>query len=186
MARMTRSDLLARAIARRWVVKVSRTRLPAKALYGFPLKLADGLVLIQTLQDFDLAGYSVIRLRDVSAVRRDERDQFAQRVVRDRVGRAAIRQPTPAVPLHDWMGLFRGLGASERVIIVEREARDHAWFAIGRILAVSADSAGIRGFDARGHWDADPTIVPFDEVTRVQFDTPYSTAFGPYLAALAT
>jgi hypothetical protein len=180
---------LRRAIARQESVKIERTGRSQPNVYGFPLAMGRALVLLHAVTDFDLDGFEVLPVDVVTDVRSGEYERFLERVLRVE---GSLREVWPArgarrraeLPLDDWRGLFQALGASGELVIVECEDRDEdddQDFFIGPIVGVSDDAVGVHHFDATAAWDPAPSVVPFDEITRVRFDERYTRVFARYV-----
>jgi hypothetical protein len=189
-AAVTARRALRRAIARRESVKIARTGPSQPNVYGFPLAIGRTLVLLHALTDFDLDGFQVLPLRLVTDVRSGEYERFLERVLRDE---GTLREVWPArgkphradLPLAGWPELFRALGPSEELVIVECEDREpdgeEQDFFIGPVIGVTDDAVGVHHFDATATWDPSPSAVPFDEITRVRFDERYIRVFARYV-----
>jgi hypothetical protein len=60
----------------------------------------------------------------------------------------------------------------------EEEIQDYY---IGQILSVDRGSLCFANFDALGRWDKDAHTISLEEITKLQFDTPYVQTFSKYL-----
>lgn len=172
---------LERARAAGELVRIEREAIQAEAVTGFPLVVGADLLLLQRLDDFDLAGYALLRVADVTDVVTSEVERFTERVLRDEDQLRLIRPPRPEVPAGEWTEVFAALADTRRVVIVESEDFDDEEFYIGRIVGLTRDAVIFHHFDAVGVWDDEPTAIPFAEITRVRFDERYTTVFEPYI-----
>ena len=89
-------------------------------------------------------------------------------------------------PLTDWPDLFSYFKRQGKLIQVEyfdtpEPGFSDEAFAVGRITGLSARSVGIMNFDATGRWDTEATVVSYENLKRVRFDTEYINVFSKYL-----
>ncbi|HEU4697630.1 MAG TPA: hypothetical protein VFS40_00465 [Gemmatimonadales bacterium] len=170
-----------RALATHELVRVEREEIDAEPVTGFVLDHGPELLLLHRLDDFDLAGYALLRLEDLTAVQADDVEEFTLRVLRDEGQLPYVGPPDPPVPTTSWGDAFRALEAARKIVIVESEDYEQEEFYIGRIVRVQDDAVVLHHFDAIGTWDEEPTAIRFADVTRVRFDERYTTVFEPYV-----
>jgi hypothetical protein len=160
----------------------------ATRVEGVPLAVGRGLVLMRTVQDFDVDGYQVVARHAVNRVRSDEHERFLERVLRDegqlrRLRAGASQRAKPTLPLSGWRGLCRTLEEREELVIVECEGRETDSFLIGPIVAVTSELVSIHHFDATAVWDLAPTTISFGDITRVRFGERYTQVYARYVGA---
>lgn len=164
--------------------KVRLTRaIPHEAWHnGFVFALGQEWVLLQQLHDFYVEGYTTIRLADISDIRSGEHERYWERILAGEGILDQIRPPCD-VPLDDVASLLEFFQQRGDNVIVECEDRDENLedFYIGRILSVDNESISFANFDTLGRWDDDPHTVSLQEISKVQFDTPYLKTFSKYL-----
>ena len=87
------------------------------------------------------------------------------------------------VSLEDVAHLLTSLQRRGHNVIVECEdiEEDVEDFYIGQILSVDEDSVCFANFDGLGRWDDVPHAIPFEKITKLEFDTPYVQTFSKYL-----
>ena len=150
---------------------------------GFVLGLGRDLVLLHQFHDFHPEGYTALRISDIKRVRSGEHERFWEMMLRgegimDRVGIPYT------VPLDDFHSLLSALQGQEKHVIVECENRrtaDYDDFFIGRIITLDDEGVSIRCFDSMGSWDHKPCIIAFNDITKIQFDTPYINTISKYM-----
>ncbi len=121
-------------------VAIERIDIDPSALYGFVLAFSSDLVLIHLLDDFRLDGYRILRVRDISKVRRSyvpSRILKAEGILAQ-VGLAC------SIDLKSWQSVFRDLKALGRNIIVEGEQPEVDAFTIGKIIRVNKKTLSMR------------------------------------------
>jgi hypothetical protein len=177
-----RLEQLRSFVGTRKKVRVSRSISSEPQHNGFVLAVGRDLVLLQQFHDFYPEGYTALRVRDITDIRSGEYERHWERMlagegILDRVG------APDDVPLQDVPELLRALQRRGDNVIVECEDAEENIedFYIGRILSVDDDSLCFANFDALGRWDEAPDTIPFEEITKVQFETPYVRTFSKYL-----
>jgi hypothetical protein len=149
---------------------------------GFVLALGREWVLLKQFHDFYQEGYTAVRVRDITDVRSGEYERHWERML---AAEGLLDRITAAgdVPLDDIPQLLKALQRRAQNVIVECEDpnEDVEDFYIGQILSVDEDSVCFANFDGLGQWDDAPHTIPFGEITKVQFETPYLQTFSKYL-----
>ena len=145
----------------------------------FPLAVSDTLFLGVTEQDFQLDGYTVRRLQDVTSV---ELLRGAYLAIHKAEG-SLTRLYAPPVLIENWKTVFSSLASSGELIIAEENALrpTESVFRIGKILRVGPRGAEMRTFDGDGVWDAEKTVVSFSSVTSVTFGSRYISTYAKYI-----
>jgi hypothetical protein len=88
------------------------------------------------------------------------------------------------VPLDDFRSLLTALHERCQHVIVECEDRKKAEyndFIIGRVVAFDDETVSVLHFDSLGTWNDVPSIIAFNDITKIQFDTPYVNTIIKYL-----
>jgi hypothetical protein len=172
-------------VEERPVIRVRPKFPPEETLHGIPLAASETLVLLQEVHEFHLDGYTVMPLKSVAAIRAGRAEETIQRIL---VGEGVYPKAGISydVQLDSFQDLFRSLKKAGKNVIVEllpegpRDEMDQA-FLIGRIVGMSARSVAIMHFDAVGQWSSESTVLPYDMIKWVTFDTEYINVFSKYL-----
>lgn len=170
-------------VGTRHKVRITR-RIPKEPTHhGFVLAVGAEWVLLLQMHDFQPDGIAALRIRDIEEMRSGEYERLWERMlagegVLDRIPDAAD------ISLRDTADLLRSVQRRGGHVIVECEDlhEDLEDFYIGQILDVDAGAMRFANFDGLGRWDAAPNVIPFDEITKLQIDTPYAQTFSKYLA----
>jgi len=88
------------------------------------------------------------------------------------------------VPLADFRSLLTALHGRCQHVIVECEDRKTAEyddFIIGRIVALDDETVSVLHFDSLNAWNDEPCIIAYNDITKIQFDTPYINTITKYL-----
>jgi hypothetical protein len=175
-------DKLLQISAKAHLARITRAGQSSVHDHGFILDLSATLVLFHYEFDFRLDGYSVVRVADITAVRSGQYERFTERVFRKEGLIDAVGLDDPP-DLTDWRALLFGLKQLKRNVIVECEFNDDERdeFYIGRIERVNQASFSLRHFDALGRWDAAPTQIRYESVTKVRFAERYIEVFSRHL-----
>lgn len=177
---------LRRAIDRRESVKIDRKGRERSPVFGFPLAVGRHLVLVHAVPDFDPDGFQVLPIDQIAHVRSGEYERFLERVLRDEdrlrgIWPARGQPPYTVLPLDNWRTHFEALAAREEMVIVECERRRVKQdFFIGPVIAVAEGAVGMRYITPTAEWDAEPSVVPFAEITRVRFAERYTQVLSRY------
>lgn len=176
-------ELLSKLFHQPWKVMITRNFPGDPRHNGFVQGLGEKLVLIQKFHDFYVEGYSILRVKDIKRVRSGKHERFWEKMIRAEgiMQRVGISYE---VPLESYRSIFDFFCGRGQHIIVECESRtteDDSEFLIGLLHSVYDESASILNFDALGNWDEEPTEVAYNDITQVQFDTPYINTISKYL-----
>lgn len=170
------------ALKRRESVKISRREHEDVGVYGFPLAVSAQLVLLREVRDFDVDGFTVLRLADIVAVRSGASERFVERALRDSGELATARPGRRPLTIGTWKDVFQALAATAEVVTVECEPTEEDEFLVGKVVGLSPDAVGIHHFDSTAVWDSSPIVVPFGAVRRVSFGTRYTRVFARYVS----
>ena len=164
------------------LVQIKREKIAHHNDHGFILGLSPELVLLQNCGEFTLDGYSVIQISDMTSLRSNKYERFFEKMLKsegtfDEVGIAH------SLNLDSWQSLLQGLKKLNKNVIIECEVGDEEEdeLFIGKLTRVNRKSVSLLYFSALGKWDDEPTIIPFDEITKVRFDEKYINVFSKYL-----
>jgi hypothetical protein len=168
------------------IVRILRANLEHDPLHGIPLvvgsiDVGENLILLQLIADWSPAGFCILRLRDVTSVRRGPNELFGERVLEAEGLRACIGRPVPDVSVTSWRTVFETLKQSTRMPLIHAEDESEATMYVGPIVEVGPHSLYLRYVNAQGVAEVDATEVPFVSVTHVEFDDPYSTILARHV-----
>ncbi len=178
-----KSEILKKLCDNRRFVGITRNISDTHRMWGFVLAFTRDFVLLQDLADFYLDGYSIIRRRDISKVKCGKHEQYFEKIIKgeglwDKVG---IQE---TISLKNWPSVFRSLKNIGRNILVEGEDPDIDKFIIGRIIRINKKHVKMRYFDSAGKWEKGFRFAPYEEISRVSFETEYIKIFSKYLRPL--
>jgi hypothetical protein len=158
-------------------IAIERIEIEPHNLYGFVLAYSTDLVLIHLIDDFRLDGYRILRVRDISNIKRTK---VPMRILKAEGILKHVGLASP-IDLTSWESVFRDLKLIGMNIIAEDEQPGIEAFTIGKIVRVNKKSVSMRYFDATGKWDKHLTRCPYEQITRAQFDCNYVNVFSRHL-----
>lgn len=163
-------------------VQVSRRTPCEPLLNGFLLDSSASLVLMHAFHDFMPDGYTVFRLEDVEGFRSGPYERHWEDMLRAE-GLLKGLDFAERIDLSSMRSAIEGISARFGHLIVECEDDDEDVqdFYIGSLVSADFDCITFRHFDGYGYWEAEPAKIDIDDITKVQFDTPYVGIFSKYL-----
>lgn len=150
---------------------------------GFLIEASETLGVMHCFHDFMPDGFTVFRIAEVTGVRSGKYERHWERMLNDEGLLTALASP-PSLDLTNMKSAIDSIKSQYEGIIVECEdAEDESEdFYIGSVLSSNENDVTIRHFDGLGVWEDKPYTIPLDEVSLIQFDTPYINRFWKYLA----
>lgn len=159
---------------------------PYDTSLGFPLAVTEEMLLLHEIVEFHLSGYSVMSIFEIRSVRSKKAERMLEKIF-EAEGLLKNVGIEEAPPINDWPELFTWFKRRNKLVQVEyfdtpEPGFSDEAFAVGRITGLSARSVAILNFDPSGNWDSEATVVSYDNIKRVRFDTEYINIFSKYLA----
>jgi hypothetical protein len=155
-------------------------------LNGYLLDVSNSLGLMHCFDDFEPDGYTVFRVDDVSDIRSDRHERHWDRMLKSEglLGGLNLTAPIDITSIHK---VIDSIARQYRRLIVECEERreDLEDFYIGQVASVDDDILRFDHFDGLGQWEKTTASIPLDEITLLQFETPYIQRFWKYLTGTA-
>jgi hypothetical protein len=158
---------------------------PYDTCLGFPLAVTEEMLLMHEIVEFHLSGYSIMPIYEIRSVRSKKAERTIERIfeaegLMKKVGLADIP------PMNDWPDLFQYFKRAGKLIQVEyfdtpEPGFSDEAFAVGRITGLSNRSVAVLNFDTSGNWESEATVIAYDNIKRVRFDTEYINVFAKYL-----
>jgi len=173
---------LRKYVGSRQKVRLTRPMPSEPILNGYLLAMSDALVLMHPFHDFEPDGYTIIRAADVAGVRRCPYEEWWDHMLQQE-GLLGGLDSAPDVDLSDMRSAVKSVAALYDQMIVECEEEgneDIEDFYLGRLISVADDSVLFLDYDSLGFWASEPKEIRLEEITKVQFDTPYIRVFSKY------
>jgi hypothetical protein len=164
-------------------IRVERSRPSTKRLNGYLMGLSEMLGVMHCFDDFEPDGYTVFRLEDVVSVRSNEYERHWDRMLSaEGLLGGLTREFT--IDLRGIQTALESVNKQFTTMIIECEDDEEAVedFYIGHVVSISDEDLSFEHFDALGRWEEEPSTIRFDEITLIQFETPYIKIFSKYLS----
>jgi tetrahydromethanopterin S-methyltransferase subunit F len=133
-------------------------------------------LLVKYWYDFLFDGYKIVRLEDITEV---IQEKFVEKI-HEREKIVANNELTAPINIDGWQQIFCGFLFSNMVISIECEHIDGVIFYLGKILGATASSVEILQFDGEGKWDECKTMVEFQDITCISFNSRYIKIMSKY------
>ena len=163
--------------------KVHITRLPTSnpTANGFVLAVYEPWFLLWQFHDFYPDGFTVMHVDDIERIRHGPYEDYWLKMLQTE----GIVQSLPEANflIDDLHSMLKQLKAKPANCVIECEGYEgeDSNFYIGRVVDVEADLCRFAYFDTLGRWDDELHEIPFDQITRLEFDTPYIDIFSRHL-----
>jgi len=180
MKKLEVKEMLLKGIESHNQVHIKRCKIDRNSIHCYPLIMGEKLLLVQYLDDFQVDGYKIIRIKDITDTCSDECERFFEFIfeeegILNEIGKQSISN------LDSWETVFKELMTLGKNIIVECEDIEGKDFYVGKINEVNKISLLLSYFDAIGEWEQEPVNIAFKEITSVSFDDRYSTIISKYV-----
>lgn len=161
-------------------VKIERFYIECNAIHCFPILLGKKLLFVRCENDFELDGYMILRLKDITNIRSDESERFLKLILREE-GIIPHENNQVVTKIDDWEDLFKELKELGKYYIVECERLDDGDFYLGEIIKVNKQSIVFQHFDGVGEWEEKPTKIAYKDITSVSVDKRYINIISKYV-----
>jgi hypothetical protein len=169
----------------KWAVRITPKYPPYDTSIGFPIAVSEEMLLMHEIVEFHLSGYAIMPIYEIRSVRSKKAERMVERIFEAEglmkgVGIAEVP------PLNEWPELFQWFKRNGKLIEVEFFDTSEPGYsdeacALGRITGLSARSVAVLNFDPSGAWESEATVISYDNIKRVRFDTEYINVFSKYL-----
>jgi hypothetical protein len=168
-------------------IRIERNRPADPLLNGYLMQLSDRLGLMHCFDDFEPDGYSIFRLSDVVSVRSGNYERHWDRMLRGEELLGGLDRELE-VDLNTIRAAIESVSRQFKLMTVQCEdaEEDVQDFYIGQVVSFEGTELIFDAFDALGQWNDESSRVLLDEITMVQFETPYIRHFSKYLTGSPT
>lgn len=163
-------------------IQVERRYPSNPRLNGYLLELSDSLGLMHCFDDFEPDGYTVFRVEDVTEVRSGQYERHWEQMLAGE-GLLGGLNVDLRMDLTSMQSAIESIDREYGRLIIECEDReeDVEDFYIGQVVSVGKDVVQFDHFDGLGKWEKSTASIPLDEITLLQFETPYIHRFWKYI-----
>ncbi len=173
---------LSRFVGTKRHVHIERAMSEEPNLYGYLLQSSATLALMHSFHDFMPDGYSIFRLEDVESCQSRPCERHFDYMLRAEGLLRGLNLATP-IDLSDMRSPIESVAEHYEHFIIECEDidEDRRDFYIGKLESLAFDTVTFCHFDALGCWGDIPSEIGIDDITKIQFDTPYINLTMKYL-----
>lgn len=158
------------------LVSVRRVELDSNSIQGFVLAHSEELVALQYVYDFNLDGFMILRLADITEIKCSLTSKFQKRLLEAEGLINKIPFGT-AFDLMNWQSAISQLSKAHSLMILECEAGDEKDFALGRALKATKTGVQFRHFSGAGNWSEDTEELKYKDITSCQVNTNYANVY---------
>jgi len=172
------------------VITVTPKYPPYDTSVGYALGASEEMLLMQEIVEFHLSGYAITPMPEIRAVRSKKAERALERIF-EAEGLSKQVGIADMPPLNDWPELFRWLqkeadGGKGKLIQVQFFDNVDPGFSdeacvYGRIIGLSARSVAVRNFTETGEWESESTVIAYENLKRIRWDTEYIRIFQKHL-----
>lgn len=163
---------LATLLKDRMLVSVRRQGVDGYGVQGFVVGLSDELLALEYVYDFQVDGLLVLRLSDITDIKRTATDEFQESLLKREGIRPGSQQPTP-LHLNGWKALIEQISGHYPAMILERELGPSPEFAIGRPTKISQSQVEFLTFSGTGTWSDKLHRFKYSQITSLQANSRY-------------
>ncbi len=161
---------------------------PYDTSIGFALGVSEEMLLMQEIVEFHLSGYAIIPLGEIRSVRSKKAERTLERLFEAEGLLKGVGIPE-LPPLNDWPELFRWLQKAGKLVQAQFfETLDPGYSdeacVYGKIIGLSARSVAVRNFTEVGLWESESTVIAYENIKRIRWDTEYIRVFEKHLPKL--
>jgi len=150
-------------------------------LYGIPIAMSTKLLALKYLYDFEQDGYMVIRMKDIVKVCHGEIEKYHDKIL---IGEnIAIKNSYENIAVNNWKTFLRYISTKVNLINISEKFKDDPKYdglIIGKIESTQDNDMNIFEIDPLGRWKKEPTVVYYEDIISVHFDSRYSEMLFKY------
>jgi hypothetical protein len=154
-----------------------------KHVDGVILEQSTDLILMSDSFDFHYDGLTIIRKRDIRDIQLSDNERFMTMILKAEGYMTHVKKRKKQLGLNidSLEQALAQLQRSRLPVIIECQYGKLDLFHIGPIVDVTPKRVSIHHFNAKGEYDAKPTITKLKDITTVQIDSPYANTFFKYV-----
>lgn len=161
-------------------ITIWRGKIEDNSIDCVPIAVGRDLLLIQYLYDFQIDGYKILRIKDITCIRSGKHERHSERILKEEGVFDCIHKPN-IDDADSWSQMFSELMVLGKYIVVQCENFGDMY--IGQVVEVAKTSLSMRYFDFFGIWNEETAKVLYKDITMVSFDDRYSTIISRYTTA---
>ena len=165
---------LEKGIKNKLQYRIERNSLDDNYLYGIPIKVSSEFLLFAHMYDFCFDGFKIIRLCDITSLRHDEQESFAEMIYQKE---GITFDSIPDISIHNIKLILES--TKNNNIIIECEKNDDAFF-IGKVVVLFDTEFSFLEFDGIGVWQKDTALIKYKDVTCITISGRYLNTISKY------
>ena len=161
-------------------VSISSKVMDDDEISAIPLKISDDLLCIMYIFDFVCDGYKVLRIKDITELKRDEVDEFHDYII-NKQGIIRDVDRLDNLNVDSWNTVFDYLCDNEIMLDISLEAKEIGKnFFVGKVEKVNDNNIMLREVDAFGEYKKKSKRIYYDDITMISFGNRYSEMLDKY------
>ena len=150
-------------------------------LYGIPIAMSTKLLAFKYLYDFEQDGYMVIRMKDIVKVCYGEIEKYHDKIL---IGEnIATKNSYENIAVNSWKTFLRYISTKVNLVNISEKFKDDPKYdglIVGKIESIQDNEMNIFEIDPLGKWKKEQTVVYYEDITSIHFDSRYSEKLYKY------
>lgn len=164
------------------MLRIKRECSSDEFICGFVIEHTDDLLLIHRFHDFYSEGFSVIRRCDIEEIIYSEPEKFFENIIKSEniLDFAHYENIVPITNLNVLLNYFI---INKIIIVIQCEflTDENNMFYIGLPIELGEKTLVFREFDECGKWNNKLKHIKIDNITLIEYNTPYIKYFSKYI-----
>ncbi len=158
---------------------INRDMIDELSMYCFPIAMSEKLLLVLNVYDFNIDGYKIIRLEDISEVFCEDAEEFNEMIIRKE---GILDNFSPEIlDIENLKKVFNYFLKTKKNIIVQCEGYNESLFYVGSVSKVGKGDISLKTFDGVGIIDEKEAVIPLSKITCVSYDSRYVNIISKYI-----
>ena len=149
-------------------------------IHGYAIGLSKSLLVMRWIEEFRVEGYKIVRIKDISEIRRNEYEETYDQILKHFQVPPATQSPK-WLKYGNWKSVFNSLQKRKKCVAVNSISLNYDEFALGLVEGTGRGSISIKAFDATAKWFDEPRVFRFQQIYQVGFDDRYHKIFYKYM-----
>jgi hypothetical protein len=161
-------------------IEIEREKVDEYSLHCLPIAIGERLALFKQFTDFSFDGFVIVRVKDLTKVRYDDVDKFAENILRTE-NLCAEAETIALSNLDHWKYTFKQLKELKQYIRIEHEKGEFIKYSFGAVLEVGNNGITFHCFGALGEWGKEPIEIQYKSIILVSIYDRYTRIFSKYV-----
>lgn len=158
------------------VITVERESLDDYDMELIPQKIGGNLLLASYVYDFEIDGFKVITIKDITKIKRGEAERFHDFILEKEGLKTKAKMN---LPIDSWYDFFLSIPQNEVIdISLEKEMYKENFF-VGKIQEITENHLDFLTIDMKGK-RSDCVQISYEDITLVSFQNRYSKLLQKY------